>query len=115
MIEIMSTRYEAGALLAAKRWHRMVVDITSLRSRFAALELFDFARSLSADLPESVRIALVARSDQAKQARLIERIARNGGLALAFFLDVEAATIWVTGMNPHGRIKPQLAGNPVKL
>ena len=51
MIEIMSARYEANALLAEKRWNRIVVDITGLLSKFAAQELFEFARGLSADLP----------------------------------------------------------------
>ena len=114
MIEIMSARYEANALLAEKRWNRIVVDITGLRSRFAAQELFEFAKGLSADLPESVRIALVARPDQAKQAKLIEGVARNDGLFLSFFLDVEVATTWAKGMNLLGRMKSQLAGNLVK-
>jgi len=115
MIEIVSARYEANALLAAKRWNRIVVDITGLLSKFAAQELFEFARGLAADLPESVRVALVARSDQAKQAKLIEGIARNDGLFLSFFPDVEEATTWVKGISLHERKKPQPAGNPVKV
>jgi len=115
MIEIMSARYEANALLAAKRWNRIVVDITGLRSEFAAHELFAFAKSLCADLPESVRVALVGRPDQAKQAKLIEGVARNDGLFLSFFLDVEEATIWAKGLNFHERMKPQSAGNLVKV
>ncbi len=115
MIEIMSVQYEANALLAAKRWNRIVVDITGLLSEFAAQELFGLAKGLSADLPESVRIALVARPDQAKQAKLIEGIARNDGLFLSFFLDVEAASIWAKGMNFDKRMKPQPAVNLVKV
>jgi hypothetical protein len=115
MIEIMSARYEANALLSEKRWNRIVVDITGLLSKFAAPELFEFARGLSADLPESVRVALVARPDQAKQAKLIEGIARNDGLFLSFFLDVDEATIWAKGMSFPERLKPQSAGNPVKV
>jgi hypothetical protein len=115
MIEIVSARYEADALLAARRWNRMVVDITGLQSTFAAHELFELARCLSADLPESVRIALVARPDQAKQAKLIEGIARKEGLFVMFFLDVEEATIWAKGTNLLERLKPQLAGSPVKV
>ena len=114
MIEIMSARYEANALLAEKRWNRIVVDITGLLSKFAAQELFEFARGLSADVPESVRVALVARPDQTKQARLIETVARNDGLFLTFFLDVEEATIWAKGLNFHEHMKPQPAGNLVK-
>jgi hypothetical protein len=111
----MSAQYEVSALLAARRWNRIVVDITGLLSKFAAPELFELARGLSADLPESVRIALVARPDQAKQARLIEGIARNEGLFLSFFLDVEEAIIWAKGMNFHERTKPQPEGNPLKV
>lgn len=115
MIEIMSARYEANALLAAKRWNRIIVDITGLQSKFAAQELFELARGLSAGLPESLRVALVARPDQAKQAKLIESIARNDGLFMAFFLDVEEATTWTSGMNFPERRKPQSVGNPVKV
>jgi hypothetical protein len=114
MIEIMAARYEANALLAEKRWNRIVVDITVLLSEFAAQELFEFATGLSADLPESVRVALVARPDQSRQAKLIERLARNDGRFLSFFLDVEEATIWVKVMNFHKRMKPQPACNQVE-
>jgi len=115
MIELMSTQYEVNALLAAKRWNRIVVDITGLLTQFAAYELFELARSLSADLPESVRIALVARPDQANQARLIEGIARSEGLFLSFFFDVEAATNWAKGMSFHEPKQMQPAGNPVTV
>ena len=115
LIELMSAQYEVNALLAAKRWNRIVVDITGLLTQFAAYELFELARSLSADLPESVRIALVARPDQANQARLIEGIARNEGLFLSFFLDVEEAANWAKGMNFHERRQMQLPGNPVTV
>ena len=115
MIEIMAVQYEANALLEAKRWNRIVVDITGLLSEFAAQELFELVRGLSGDLLESVRVALVARPDQSRQAKLIEGLARNDGLFLSFFLDVEEATNWVRGMNFHKRLKPQPAGNPVKV
>ncbi len=115
MIEIMSARYEANALLTERRWNRMVVDITGLQSTFAAHELFKLAKGLSADLPESVRIALVARPDQAKQAKLIEGIARKEGLFVMFFLDVEEAITWAKGVNFREHMKPQPAGNLVKV
>jgi hypothetical protein len=115
MIEIMAVQYEANALLEAKRWNRIVVDITGLLSEFAAQELFELARGLSGDLLESVRVALVARPDQSRQAKLIEGLARNDGLFLSFFLDVEEATNWVKGMNFRKHMKSQPAGNPIKV
>lgn len=115
MIGIMSARNEVNALLAAKRWNRTGADITGLLPRFAPQELFEYARGLSADLPESVRVPLVARPAQAKQAQLIEGIARNDGLFLAFFLDVEEAIAWAKGMNFQERMKLQPAGNLAKI
>jgi hypothetical protein len=112
---MIAARYEANALLGKKRWNRIVVDITGLRSNFAAQELFELARGLSVDLPESVRIAVVARADQAKHARLIEQVARTDGLFLSFFFDVEQATTWAKGMNFQKRIQVQPAGNLVKV
>ena len=57
----------------------------------------------------------MARQDQAKQAKLIEGIARNDGLFLSFFFNVEEATVWSKGMNFRRRVKPQPAGNLVKV
>jgi hypothetical protein len=115
MIEIVSARYGANTLLAEKRWNRMVVDITGLLSKFTAHELFALAKGLSGGVPESVRIALVARPDQARQAKLIESVARNDGLFLSFFLDVEEATIWAKGTKFDKCLKARPAANPVEV
>lgn len=94
-VEIMVARYEANELLAMKRWSNIVVDITGLRSKLTALELFELARGLSSELPQSARVALVVRSEQAKHARLIETVARNEGVALTYHFDMEKAKAWV--------------------
>ena len=113
-VELMAARYEANALLAAKRWNGMVVNIAKLRSSPMTLELIDLASDLSSDLKPSTRIALVVRPDQVKNAKLVERVARIEGVFLSFFLDVEEATIWAKGMNFPRHVKPQPVGNPVK-
>jgi hypothetical protein len=95
LIEIIATRYEASALLASKRWNRIVVDITELQSLLTAQELSELAKGLSEDLPRNARIALVIRPEQEGHAKLIESAARNEGVFLAFFFDVEEATTWV--------------------
>jgi hypothetical protein len=115
MIEITAAQHEAHALLAENRWNRIVVDIAGLQSRFAAWELLEFAKGLSADVPESVRVALIARPDQAKQARLIQSVARNDGLFMTFFLDAEEAITWVKGIPLLKPIKPQPAGHLVNV
>lgn len=97
LIEIIATRYEASALLASKRWNRIVVDITELQSLLTAQELFELAKGLSEDLPRNARIALVIRPEQEGHAKLIESASRNEGVLLAFFFGVEKATTWVKG------------------
>ncbi len=110
LIEIIATRYEASALLARKRWNRIVVDITELQSFLAAQELSELAKGLSEDLPRNARVALVVRPEQEGHAKLIEDAARNEGVLLAFFFDVEEATTWIKEIKPHERTRRQPVG-----
>jgi len=89
-----------NAVLVAKRWNRVLVDATQWRSIPTALELFEFAKGLSSGLKLKVRVAFVVRPDQAKHARLIEKVARNDSVFLTYFHDVEKATAWVQGSLP---------------
>ncbi len=95
--ETESARQEVNALLGTKRWNRIVVDVTQLRSVPTALELVEFSRRLSLDLPRSARIALVVQPDQAKHTKLIEIVARSGGAFMRFFIDAEKAQAWMRG------------------
>jgi len=97
MVEVAAARQEVGELLAARRWNRLVVDITAMRSVPKAEEVFALGESLSQGVVRGARIALVVRPDQAKHARLIETVARNGGTFLTYFVDVDKAHIWVSG------------------
>ena len=108
-IEAVAVRYEAGALLAARHWHRIVVDITQLRSIPTAMDLFKLANGLSADLPPGARVALVVRPEQARHAKIVESVARNNGVFLTFFLDAEKAAAWVQGVRHHRRTELQPA------
>lgn len=109
-VEIMAARYEANGLLARKRWNKIVVNITDLKSRLTAPELFELAKGLSSDLPRSARVALVVHPEQTKHAKLMESVARNEGVLLNYFFAAEEATTWVKGMKPHERTKRQLIG-----
>jgi hypothetical protein len=86
---------EVNELLGEKRWNRLVVDATELHSASTTLELFDFAENLCLGLPRGVWIALVFRPDQVKYAQLVENIARNRGVILKCFADVDNANNWV--------------------
>jgi hypothetical protein len=96
-IELMADRYEANGLLAKKRWNKIVVDISGLLSDPTTMELIGLASDLSSDLPMSARVALVIRSEQAGDAKLIERVARIEGVFIKYFLDAETAKAWVIG------------------
>lgn len=115
LVDFMAARYEANELLSVKRWNRMAVNISELRSTLTTMELIDLASGLSSDLPRSTRIALVVRSDQVTHAKLAERVARIEGMLLTHFFDAEEATAWVKGKNFQQRMKPQPAGNLVKV
>jgi hypothetical protein len=115
LVDFMAARYEANELLSVKRWNRMAVNISELRSTPTTLELIDLASDLSSDLPRSTRIALVVRPDQVTHAKLAERVARIEGMLLTYFFDEEEATAWVKRKNFHQRMKPQPAGNLVKV
>lgn len=97
MAEAAAAREEAGELLTAKQWNRIIVDITAVRSLLKGLELFKLGEAISETLPPCARIALVVRADQTKGARLIEQVARNSGAFLTFFTDVRKAEAWVRG------------------
>ena len=114
-MEIMAVRYEANELLSAKRWNRLVINIAALQSTPMTLELIDLASDLSSELPPGTRIGLVVRLDQVKQAELAGRVARIEGMLLTYFFDTEDATAWAKEKNFHPRMKPQPAGNLVKV
>ena len=99
--EAAAARLEVNTLLVAKQWNRVLVDATEWRSIPTAVELFEFARGLSLDFTLKTRIALVVRPEQAKHARLIEKVARNDNVFLTYFVDAEKATTWVTGTLPR--------------
>ena len=108
-IEVVAARYEAIALLAQRRWNRVVVDVTQLGS-VTERDLPKFAQGLTSDLPCRVRVALVVRPEQSKYARLIEDFARNNGVRLTFFSDLEDAIRWVKGIRPSEQLKSPLIG-----
>ena len=61
LVEIIAARYEAHSLLEKRRWNRIVVDISQLRSALNDRALFELASGLSLNLPQSVRVAMVTK------------------------------------------------------
>ena len=86
---------EVSALMRAKQWNRVVVDLTQLESVPTAYELLTLSEMVFLNLPRSTWIALVVRQNQTKHAWVIESIAQNRGVNLRCFDDAENANAWV--------------------
>ena len=110
LLEAKAVQQEVKALLEARQWHRCLVDVTALRSVPQAGELFEFGRGLSTHTPRSTRLALIVRPDQVRYARFIEKVARNGGAFLTFFVEVKKAEAWLAEV-PENRAVAGLAPN----
>ena len=93
--ETTTVQQEIAGLLAARRWNRVMVDVTAMESVPKAAEVFALGESLPRTLPRSARVALVVRPDQAKHARLLEQVARRRGAFLTFFVDAGKAEVWL--------------------
>lgn len=93
--EAGSMQQETGVLLGIKQWNRVVIDLTQLESVPPALDLFEFSEYLFLDLPRGTWIALVLRPEQMGHARYFENIARNRGVLLICFDDMENAGAWI--------------------
>ena len=93
--DIAAARYQAHGVLQARRWNRMMVDLTQLRSVPTAPQLFDFAKGFAGQIPADGRVALVVRPEQVKGANLVEKVARKGGVFLSCFVDPGKAALWM--------------------
>ena len=94
---------EAARLLAEKRWTRMLVDVGAVRSIPKGLELMALGEAMAQTLPRNAQLALVVRTQQTKHARLLEQVARKGGVFVTFFIDAEKAEQWLSKPPPATR------------
>ena len=101
--EIAAARYEAYGLLNARRWSRIMVNLTQLRSVPTAPQLFDFAKGFTGQIPPSARVALVVRPEQVRHANLVEKLARKDGVFLSYFVDPGKAVRWMQRSQPFRR------------
>ena len=95
LAEITTAWREVQDALAGMRKKRVLVDVTALKSSLEIKELFDLAKILWRDFPESGRIALVIRWDQARFAKLLEMLVRTVGLYLTAFVSGDQAEAWI--------------------
>ena len=95
-VEVVAARCEAVALLAAKQWNRIIVDLAASKS-IKSLEALEFVKELNTDSLRQARVALVVHPDQVGHLQLIMEASQNNGVTLSLFSDVESATVWVKG------------------
>ena len=95
LVEVIAARYEAHELLEKKRWNRIVIDISQLKSELTSRALFELASGLALNLQQSVKVALVAKPEQTPQAKFFENMARNDGIFLTLFSGDDEAAAWV--------------------
>src|SRR5208337_4326568 len=81
--ELAVMGYEARRRADARRWPRIMVDITQLRSSLTPPQLLDFAEILAGQAPRHGRLAFVVRRDHARQFGWAANAARRSGLCLA--------------------------------
>ena len=101
--------YEARRRAKARRWCRIMVDITHLRSRLTPPQLLDFAEILAGQAPRRGRLAFVVRRDHARQLGWAANVALRSGLCLAYFRDARKAVRWITPAKAPARRKLELA------
>ncbi len=105
--EIAAARCEAHGMLNARRWSRIMVDFTRLRSVPTSRQLFDFAKGFASQIPSDARVALVVRPEQVRDANLVEKVARKDGVFLSFFVDPGKAALWMQRSQPFRRNLPR--------
>ncbi len=120
--EIAAARYEAHGVLKVRRWSRMMVDFTRLRSVPTPPQLFDFAKGFAGQVPPDARVALVVRPEQVRDANLVEKAARKDGVFLSYFVDPEKAALWMQRSRTFRRklvreplVEESNASKPVRL
>jgi len=95
LTEATAAWQEAHSWLATRRWRRVLVDVTALRTAPEMGQLFDLAKLVWRDFPEGGRMALVIRWDQSRFAKSLETLVRSVGMYLRVFVSGEQAEAWI--------------------
>jgi len=96
LAEFEQARSDAGNQLARHQTNYLLVDARQLVNTITTFELFQFNSSHSANHPQGVRIAGLARSDQMEDGLFAENVAQNRGVMMKMFTDDETAVAWLS-------------------
>ena len=74
---------------------RILFDSRSVTGEMPVPDRFDMGRYAAESLPESIKVAVLARADQISPDGFFETVARNRDLDLRVFSDLHEATEWL--------------------
>ena len=74
---------------------RLIVDVTNAALPLSATDKFEMGRHAVVFAQHGIKVAVVATPDQLDPERFGEVVARNRGVNIRLFTDVEAAEEWL--------------------
>jgi hypothetical protein len=93
-----SARYCVRAMLAAcvkENCDKILFDCTPMTGTMSAVDRFEVAEYSASILPRTLKIAVLGRQDQILPDNFFENVARNQGLTLTVFSEIDDAIKWL--------------------
>jgi hypothetical protein len=88
---------EAGVIISESGLKNILVDVRALKGRLGIMDTYAFVRS-PAEKPK-VKSALVDLTEHKEYLKFLETTARNAGISLKCFVDIDAARAWLKSSN----------------
>lgn len=99
LVELKDVRAKAAEMLVKENLSRLLVDgrgadLTTLN----VVDTYEFSASLDSALPFTgrLRIAVLVAQEQFEKSVFAETVARNRGVNIRMFLDLDEANQWLT-------------------
>ncbi len=94
--EMFLARQQAGTLLKDSGFQRLLIDVREVAEPPTTLDNFEISSSLHQDLPERVRVAILAPPHHRQSTRFSENVTHNRGFNVRAFDDESTALAWLT-------------------
>ena len=88
---------ETAVIIIESGLKNVLVDVRALKGRLGIMDTYSFVRS-PAEKPK-VKGALVDLPQHEEYLKFLETTARNAGLSLKCFIDIDAARAWLKSSN----------------
>ena len=83
------------AACAKEDCDKILFDCTPMAGNMSAVDRFEVAEYSASILPRTLRIAVLGRQDQILPDNFFENVARNLGLTLTVFSEIDDAIKWL--------------------